>query len=281
MESPVQKAEAGQMSVERRIVVKIGSSILVENQEIAAHRIEKLCSFIVDLQKKYEVILVTSGAVAAGFTEMQLDKSHIPNKQALAAMGQPLLMHMYYDEFRRYGVHCSQLLLGAYDLDSRKRTLNAQNTVEVLLANKVIPVINENDATALRELVFGDNDRLSAHVAYHFNAGLLVILSDISGYYDSNPRNNPDAKVRLVVHQLEPSELEDEATPNNPFATGGIVTKLQAANFLLERGQKMFLSSGFHLDVVRQFLLDGHHVSGTLFCPPPTTLSRKTSSLNN
>ena len=251
----------------RRIVVKVGSSILVENQKIALSRITELCKFVADLQKKYQVIIVTSGAVAAGYTEQPLDKSFVPNKQALASLGQPLLMHMYYVELQKHGVLCSQLLLGAYDFDSRKRTINARNAIEVLLEHRVVPIINENDATALRELVFGDNDRMSAHVAYYFEADLLVILSDIDGYYTANPRTCASAKMRLVVNALTPAELQGEATPNNQFATGGIVTKLQAAQFLLERGKAMYLSSGFHLDEAREYLLNGKHASGTLFCP--------------
>ncbi|KAG5499724.1 hypothetical protein JIQ42_05206 [Leishmania sp. Namibia] len=251
----------------KRIVVKVGSSILVENQEIASPRIEALCKFVAELQSKYEVILVTSGAVAAGYTEKEMDKSFVPNKQALASMGQPLLMHMYYTEFQKHGILCAQMLLAAYDLDSRKRTVNAHNTIEVLISHKVVPIINENDATALEELVFGDNDRLSALVAYHFNADLLVILSDIDGYYTANPRTCADAKMRLIVHEISPDELVAEATPNNRFATGGIVTKLQAAQFLLEKGGKMYLSSGFQLEKARDFLLGGLHHTGTLFYP--------------
>ncbi|KPI82990.1 putative glutamate 5-kinase [Leptomonas seymouri] len=251
----------------RRIVVKVGSSILVEKETIAFSRVAELCKLVTDLQKRYEVILVTSGAVAAGYTAQPLDKSFVPNKQALASLGQPLLMHMYYTEFQKYGILCSQLLLGAYDFDSRKRTVNASNTIEVLLAKQVVPIINENDATALRELMFGDNDRLSAYAAYYFKADLLVILSDIDGYYTANPRSSKDARMRLVVNNLTPAELQEEATPNSHFATGGIVTKLQAAHFLLERGKTMYLSSGFDLDTVRKFLFDGKHASGTLFCP--------------
>ncbi|GET89642.1 glutamate 5-kinase, putative [Leishmania tarentolae] len=251
----------------KRIVVKVGSSILVDNQEVAAHRMHELCKFISDLQSKYEVILVTSGAVAAGYTEKEMDKSSVPNRQALASMGQPLLMHMYYTEFKRHGILCAQMLLAAYDLDSRKRTVNAHNTIEVLLKEKVIPIINENDATAFHELVFGDNDRLSALVAHYFKADLLVILSDIDGYYTDNPRTSTCATIRRVVHELSPEELVAEATPNHRFATGGIVTKLQAAQFLLERGGQMYLTSGFLLEKAREFLLGGPHEIGTLFYP--------------
>ncbi|KAG5480813.1 hypothetical protein CUR178_05950 [Leishmania enriettii] len=257
----------------KRIVVKVGSSILVENQQVALHRIETLCTFLVDLQSTYEVILVTSGAVAAGYTKKEIDKSLETNKQVLASIGQLLLMHIYYTEFQKHGILCAQVLFGAREMDSCKRAVTDCNAIEALLAHKVIPIINENDAISPRELLFGDNDCLSAHVAYHFNADLLVILSDIDGYYTANPRTCADAKVRLIVHEISPEELVAEATPNNRFATGGIVTKLQAAQFLLERGGKMYLSSGFQLEKVRSFLLGGHHHTGTLFLPSAATSS--------
>lgn len=250
----------------RRIVIKVGTSILVENEKLASQRIEALCRLIADLQEKYEVILVTSGAVAAGYTEIAMDRSNPPCKRALASMGQPLLMRTYQAEFQKYNMLCAQMLLGAIDLDVEKRPTEADNAIEVLLRNKVVPIVNENDASALREHAFGDNDNLSARVAHRFAADLLVILSDIDAYYTANPRTCSDAKQRLV-HELQPEELLAEATPNNNFATGGIVTKLQAAQFLLEHGEKMYLSSGFELDKARAFLLEGQHNSGTLFVP--------------
>ncbi|KAG5480084.1 hypothetical protein LSCM1_06511 [Leishmania martiniquensis] len=255
----------------RRIVVKVGYSILVENQVIASHRIEELCAFLADLQSAYEVILVTSGAIAAGYTKKEMDKSLEPNKQALASMGQPLLMHMYYTEFQKHGVLCAQMLLGAREMASCKGAVADDNAIEALLTHKVVPIINEHDAISPRELLFGDNNRLSAHIAYHFKADLLVILSDIDGYYTANPRTCADAKTRLVVHEINPDDLVADATPNNRFATGGIVTKLQAAQFLL-KGGKMYLSSGFRLEKARDFL-GGHHHTGTLFLPPALTSS--------
>nr|AGT02536.1 glutamate 5-kinase [Herpetomonas muscarum] len=248
-----------------RIVIKVGSALLVEDKQIATSRIHELCHLIADLSERYEVLLVTSGAVAMGSTEVPLDKSTMPNKQALAALGQPLLMHLYYTEFQKFGLFCAQMLLDSHDFDSRKRTANAANAIEVLLANKIIPVINENDATATAEIAFGDNDQMSAHVAMHFNAHLLVILSDIDGYYSDNPKTNPEAKLRRHVHQLTIDELSAPATPNNFYATGGIVTKLKAAQFMIENNRKMLLTNGYKLDLVRAFLLDGVHEIGTVF----------------
>lgn len=255
-----------------RIVIKVGSAILVENQRINLARIESLVQLISELNATYEVILVSSGAVASGFTALELDKKILANKQALAAIGQPLLMQTYAKALERYGILSAQVLFSGYDLDSRKRTQNARNAMEVLLKNKVLPIINENDVTTTGELMFlgfGDNDQLSAYVTHFFDASLLAILSDIDGYYEENPKENPNAKMRKIVTSISEKELEAEATPNNAFATGGIVTKLKAAKFLLDNKREMFLSSGKDLSVLRDFLLHNLHKKGTLFTANP------------
>lgn len=251
-----------------RIVIKVGSAILVENQAINLQRIKSLAKLIAEITQKYAVILVSSGAVAAGYTALPLDKSNLSNKQALAAIGQPLLMQIYAEVFKKYHITTAQVLLSAYDFDSRKHTQNARNAMGALLKNKILPIINENDVIAtgeLKYLGFGDNDQLSAHVAHYFDAKLLAILSDIDGYYEENPKENPNAKMYKIVTQLSSNELEAEVTPNNAFATGGIVTKLKAAQFLLENGREMFLSSGKDLKILRDFLLHKKHTKGTLF----------------
>lgn len=255
-----------------RIVIKVGSAILVENQRINLARIESLVQLISKLNATYEVILVSSGAVASGFTALELDKKILANKQALAAIGQPLLMQTYAKALEKYGILSAQVLFSGYDLDSRKRTKNARNAMEVLLKNKVLPIINENDVTTTGELMFlgfGDNDQLSAYVTHFFDASLLTILSDIDGYYEENPKENPNAKMRKIVTSISEKELEAEATPNNAFATGGIVTKLKAAKFLLDNKREMFLSSGKDLSVLRDFLLHNLHEKGTLFTANP------------
>ena len=255
-----------------RIVIKVGSAILVENQRINLARVESLVQLISELNATYEVILVSSGAVASGFTALELDKKILANKQALAAIGQPLLMQTYAKALEKYGILSAQVLFSGYDLDSRKRTQNARNAMEVLLKNKVLPIINENDVTTTGELMFlgfGDNDQLSAYVTHFFDASLLAILSDIDGYYEENPKENPNAKMRKIVTSISEKELEAEATPNNAFATGGIVTKLKAAKFLLDNKREMFLSSGKDLSVLRDFLLHNLHEKGTLFTANP------------
>ena len=249
----------------KRVVVKVGSAVLTHDNRLAKERMENLVEFLARLSEQNEVILVSSGAVAAGYTKIKLDKSVLSNKQALAAIGQPLLMKTYKKKFEKFNIICAQMLLSADDFDSRKRTAHAKNAVEVLLKNKILPIINENDVTATEELVFGDNDQLSAHVAYYFDADILVILSDIDGLYDKDPKKNEDAKLLKYVNEIDSKLLEQECNPNYSFATGGIVTKLKAAKFLLDRDKKMFLASGFDLKDVKSFLLENRHLGGTLF----------------
>ncbi|NPA82025.1 MAG: glutamate 5-kinase, partial [Epsilonproteobacteria bacterium] len=237
----------------KRIVIKVGTHVLTDQNRLARDRIMNLISFIVSLMERYEVILVSSGAVAAGYTKIRLDKQIVGNKQALCSVGQPYLMSVYQKKLEKFGFLAGQVLLTADDFDSRKRTENAKRAVLSMLKHKILPIINENDTTAIEELVFGDNDQLSAHTAYYFDADLLVILSDIDGYYDKDPKKNEDAKVLKVVHEIKEEDLKEECSPNHSFATGGIVTKLKAADFLLKRGKAMFLSSGFDLKDVKSF----------------------------
>jgi len=248
-----------------RLVIKVGSAVLTEQNHIAKERMQALVDLIVELREKYEVILVTSGSVAAGYTELKLDKKILANKQALASIGQPLLMHRYKKKFEVYNIITSQVLVTASNLTTPKQVRMAKNTIDTLLKHDVLPIINENDATAVKELVLGDNDQLSAYAAFYLDADMLVILSDIDAYYDKDPRTHKDAKVLKEVSKIDPSELDTVVTPNNSFATGGIVTKLKAANFLMGKNIKMLLASGFDLKDAKSFLLDNEHKGGTLF----------------
>ena len=251
----------------KRLVIKVGSAVLREDNLLAVNRLNNLVDLIAKLkiEKKLEVILVSSGAVAAGNTVLNLDRKKVLNRQALAAIGQPLLMKHYKRRFRQHGLKCAQMLLVAEDFDSRKRSANAKGVMEILLENNIVPILNENDVIANEELLFGDNDQLAAHATFYFDADMLAILSDIDGLYDSNPHENKDAKMRKIVNNIDADELEMKHTPNSEFATGGIVTKLKAANFLLQRNKMMYLSSGFDLTNAYDFLLDENHKNGTLF----------------
>ena len=253
----------------QRIVIKVGSAVLTEHNQIAKERMLSLVQMIADIRKRYDVILVTSGAVAAGYSALKLDKRKQIGKKALAAAGQPILMSSYKKKFDLYRIDTAQILLTEDDFDSRRRTAMFQEIIDAHLANDILPIINENDITSTAEQLFGDNDRLSAHVAYATRADLLVILSDIDGYYDKNPREHKDAVRYKVLHAVPSEALQAQSTPNDPFATGGIVTKLMAADFLLRRGKRMFLCNGFDLSTAVQFLIHGEQTLGTLFEPPP------------
>jgi len=251
----------------KRLVIKVGSAVLTEKNHIAKERMLNLVSLIAALQAKYDVILVTSGAVAAGYSALKLDKKKQIGKKALAAAGQPILMTAYKKKFDIYDIDTAQILLTEDDFDSRKRTQMFQEIIDAHLNNDILPIVNENDITSTPEQLFGDNDQLSANVAYATNADMLVILSDIDGYYDKNPQEHEDATLYKTINKLPEGALTETATPNNDFATGGIVTKLKAANFLIERGKKMFLCNGFDLSAAESFLLEDEHTLGTLFQP--------------
>ncbi len=248
-----------------RVVVKVGSAVLTENNSIALARLQALVLFLVELKKKYEVILVSSGAVSAGFTKLQLDRTIIKNKQALAAIGQPILMKKYIREFRTHNTISAQVLITYANLNRADDIKRIKNTIDTLLENGVIPIVNENDATSTLELEVGDNDQLSAYITKHTNSDMLIILSDIDAYYDSDPRKSENAKVLKVVEQISKEALEAVPTPNNVFATGGIVTKLKAAHYLLDDNRDMFLASGFDLSDVKSYMLNNKHIGGTLF----------------
>ncbi|MEN4045572.1 glutamate 5-kinase [Sulfurimonas sp. NWX367] len=248
-----------------RVVVKVGSAVLTQDGNIALDRMRSLVEFLSELKKEHEVILVSSGAVAGGYTELKLDRNNIANKQALAAIGQPILMNKYANKFSKYEILTAQVLVTAANLNTPSDIKRVRATVETLLQNSVLPIVNENDATATDELELGDNDQLSAYIAKDMQADMLVILSDIDAYYDSDPRKNPEAKAFKTVNKISEEELHKEVTPNNVFATGGIVTKLKAAEYLLQANIDTFLASGFDLSDVKSFMLEGSHKGGTLF----------------
>lgn len=251
----------------KRLVIKVGSAVLTQNNQIAKERMLNLVSLIVKLKSKYDVILVTSGAVAAGYGALKLDKRKHIGKKALAAAGQPILMTSYKKKFDIYDIDTAQILLTEDDFDSRKRTKMFQEIIDAHLENDILPIVNENDITSTPEEVFGDNDQLSATVAHATGACLLVILSDIDGYYDKNPSEHDDAKIFKTLDSIPTKALHEDSTPGDEFATGGIVTKLKAANFLMNKGGKMFLCSGFDLSAAESFLIDDKHKLGTLFLP--------------
>jgi glutamate 5-kinase len=249
----------------KRIVIKVGSSVLTEDEKIARVRMLNLVTFIANLREKYDVILVSSGAVSAGYTALKLDRSVQISKKVLASVGQPILMSSYKNKFDIYSINTAQILLTEDDFDSKKRTKIFQQIIDRAIENKILPIVNENDISTTPDQLFGDNDQLSAHITKYTNSDMLIILSDIAGYYNLNPNDNPDAKIIKEVNYIPKEELNAQHSPNSKFATGGIVTKLKAAQYLMDHNIDMFLCSGFDLESAQEYFLNNNYKQGTLF----------------
>ncbi len=231
-----------------RIVIKIGSSTLTyQNSRLNLNRIEKLIRDIANLKNQgKEVIIVSSGAVAAGYGELRLAESPetIPEKQALAAIGQGTLMHTYKKLFKEYGQQAAQVLLTQDDLTDRSRYLNSRNTLSQLLEYNIIPVINENDTVAVKEIKFGDNDTLSALVSSLIDADLLVILSDIAGLYTADPREEETAQLISEVEEITEEIEELAGGAGTSQGTGGMITKIEAAKIATRAGIPLVIANG-------------------------------------
>lgn len=253
----------------KRIIIKVGTSTLTyPGGQLNLHRIEKLVREISDLHNRgLEVILVSSGAIGTGANRMGLKSvpKTLPEKQALAAIGQGALMHVYEKLFAEYNKIVAQVLLTREDLSDRIRYLNAAHTLVSILNMQAIPIINENDTVAVEEIRFGDNDTLSALVGGIVDADLLIILSDVDGLYDCDPRNNPDAHLQSEVYEIT-SEMESNSTGRGiEFSSGGMLTKLKAARICMTSGVAMIIANSSQDNVIRR-IIEGENL-GTLFIP--------------
>lgn len=233
----------------KRIVIKIGSSLLVDNKTGNIH-LEWLLSLIQEIvqlwQQQKQIIIVSSGAIALGRRHLQLKNRvlQLEEKQAAAAVGQIKLTHAYQEALAKHGITAAQILLTLDDSENRKRYLNAKNTLETLLNLRAIPVINENDTVATAEIRYGDNDRLAARVAQMVSADTLVLLSDINGLYTANPQMDATAKLIPLVTQLTPEILAMAGDSATEYGSGGMITKLAAAKIALASGCKMVIAAG-------------------------------------
>lgn len=230
------------------IVVKVGTSTLTyENGRLNLRRIEILVRVLSDLQNAGKhVILVSSGAIGVGWQVMGLDHrpNTVPEKQAAAAIGQPQLMSIYENFFRKYNQKNAQILLTHMVIDDPQMHENAINTLSALLDYKVIPIVNENDTVVTDEIRVGDNDTLSAYIAQMVKADLLILLTDIDGFYNSNPSCNPDAKFISEVMKIT-KEIESMAGDSaSDLGTGGMRTKLIAAKIAHSVGTKTIIMNG-------------------------------------
>ena len=249
----------------KRLIIKIGSSSISDKDSLNIDRMSNLIHFLIELEKKYEIILVSSAAISAGYTKLKIDRKDPINRQILSTIGQPYLMQSYNELLSKFNKIGGQILLSAQDFKNSKSLKNISTVIETMLKNNILPIINENDATATDEIIFGDNDSLSAYAALNFDADMLVILSDTDGFYDKNPRDFQDAICFDKICFIKDQWLQGEAKSGSEHGTGGIVTKLRAAKILLDNNKSLFLSSGFDLNIARTFLLENKQIGGTFF----------------
>ena len=250
-----------------RIVIKIGTSTLAHGSgHLNIRRVELLCKTISDIRNAgHELILVSSGAIGMGVGKLGLKKrpDDIPTKQAAAAVGQCELMYIYDKLFGEYHHTVSQLLITGEDIRSPERHRNFSNTLERLLELGALPIINENDTVATEELGIGDNDTLAAIVAESVRAGLLILLSDIDGLYTADPRADPDAVLLPEITEISDEVRALAGVSGTNLGTGGMVTKLQAAEICLGCGCEMVIANGSDPGALYD-ILDGKPV-GTRF----------------
>lgn len=260
----------------KRIVIKVGSNVLTNADGLDYLVFENLGRQMAALKNQgYEIILVSSGAVATGMRKVGLSvkPAEMPKKQALAAIGQADLIHTWENVFEKYTLRVAQMLLTAEDLSARKRYLNARNTLLSLLDWNVIPIINENDSVAVEEFRLGENDNLGAMIALLMDADLLVNLSDIDGLYDKNPREHEDAVLLdLIPHVSRETEKFAGGTGSN-VGTGGMLTKIKAARKTSAAGIPMVIANAKTENVLER-LLQGEKL-GTLFAGETQRLSSR------
>ena len=262
----------------RRIVVKVGSSVLTASDELGVNRrvLGRIATQVAKLREDgRQVVMVSSGAIAAGVKRLGLKEipRAVPERQAAAAVGQPILMEAYGRAFKQRGIETAQVLLIHSDLDERGRFLNACNTFEALISKGVLPIVNENDTVSIEEIRFGDNDTLAAQTAQMVQAGLVIILSDVAGLYDEDPRQSRTACLIPRVEGL-PKEIALIAGSSlNPLAHGGMRTKVEAVNILNKVGISTLIVKGRDPNVIDRVVMG--EPLGTLFVPNGARLKGK------
>jgi glutamate 5-kinase len=261
----------------RRVVVKIGSQILSSGSGIEEGRLRALVEELASLHdQKKEIVIVSSGAVAAGMSRLGWKQRPrtIPEKQALAAVGQIKLMALYERYFSKFKKSVAQVLLTHEDLANRQRYINAKHTFQMLLEAAIIPIVNENDTVAVEEMKFGDNDHLSALAATLLAADLLVILSDVEGVYDRDPRVHGDARIIPVIRDIKEVKEAILGQSRSAMGTGGIVTKIGAAEKAAAAGIATVITTGLRPGALTQ-VFDAGRELGTLILPEENRLTHR------
>jgi glutamate 5-kinase len=243
------KAEARRLTAAKRVVVKVGSALLVDDDKGRLNRawLETLAADVARFRKRgQEVILVSSGAIALGRRHLNLSpgKLRLEESQAAAAVGQIRLAHAYKELLDTHEITVAQILLTLGDTEQRRRYLNARGTLNTLLALGAVPVINENDTVATAEIRYGDNDRLAARVAQMVGADCLVLLSDIDGLYTADPHENPDAVFIARVMEITPAIEAMAGGAGTPMGSGGMQTKIAAAKIAVGAGCHLCIAKG-------------------------------------
>jgi len=260
----------------KRIVVKVGTSVITDsNGRVDNAKLKMITDQISALSSKgIEVAIVSSGAIAAGVERLKLDDRpvDIPELQAAASVGQGILFERYSTLFQKDDITSGQILLTQYDTTHRQQYLNAKNALRELLKMKVIPIINENDTTAVDEIRFGDNDTLAALVSVVIEADMMIILSDVDGLYSEDPRTSTEAKFIKVVEKVTP-EIEDMAKGfGSRFSSGGMVTKISAARIVNSAKISMVITDGNKQDAIESAI---DKKIGTFFQPAKKRTSSK------
>jgi len=255
------------VSVSRRIVIKIGTRVVTEEDnrlsETVVHALVKQVSGVLEGR---EIIIVSSGAIALGLSRMGIERrpQEIDLLQAAAAMGQSRLMHAYETDFALCGLETAQILLTYEDIQNRRRYLNIRNTIFTLWSRGVVPIVNENDTVSFAEIRFGDNDILSAHLSNMIDADLLLILTDTEGVYDEDPRKKGGAQVLREVDKISDQVRKVVYDKGSPFSSGGMASKIRAAEIATKSGVGVIIANGKNVSL--EDLLGGAP-RGTYFLP--------------
>jgi glutamate 5-kinase len=260
----------------KRLVVKVGSNVLTAGPGLNLRVLRGLARQLCGLADRgLEVILVSSGAMASGIRKIGLARrpDELPQRQAVAAVGQAGLIMEYEKAFERHGRKVAQILLTSEDLASRKRYLNARNTLNTLLAWKVVPIINENDTVMVEEIKLGDNDNLAAMITLLMDADLLINLTDIDGLFTADPRTDPSAELIPVVSAITRETEKAAGSIPGPLGTGGMTSKLTAARKVASAGVPMVVAKGDTPDILTRILAG--EPRGTYFVPRPQKLTRR------
>jgi len=242
----------------KKIVIKIGSSILVDEE--GKPRKKWLQEFSKDIKglinKKKQIVIVSSGAIAMGCEYLKIKKNglKVDKSQAVASIGQIELMNFYKKTFDENNIKISQILLTLDDTEQRRRSINARRTIDNLLTMGIVPIVNENDTTATTEIKYGDNDRLAARVSQIIGADCLILLSDVDGLYTDNPKKNKETKLIETVKKIDENIIKYATRAQNLYGSGGMKTKIDAAKICQLSGCYMVIANGNHKNPIKKIL---------------------------